>query len=402
MPTYIEVNGLDESGSVGEPIIFVRIGVSLLNEVQIFLRNIEHFNMLLPDKHRIRQGYEPKSLLRYVKSFVEDPCFDITMFRMFPETQLKLLTEFSLRTAGDLYRSREAIVKLFDSSGNIVEDYESVAPSISQAINILKRFRSPRVLIDSFIKSYGMMVIAMKLGVLSRSSRIEGFTNSFLTVQIAGGYPFAFWWKDLVDKNPLFKKGSFVITGVSNGDEHYPSMSSAGTIAMSLLLNSDKLHLFPIQPLELEGSIDLASFFDGHSRAIEIPTFQKRIIFLGTMNENIRMCIPYLMHLRDRHETYEASSVRIPIEWYFKFRGHGKPENTIVVHSSSLSGQDRNNIKACKKCDYAIHHVSDFKKDFQEFLGKLGSEIDYAPTQKRTSLSASLKKIEEGCLNAMK
>ncbi|MEM2118443.1 MAG: hypothetical protein QW386_05435 [Candidatus Bathyarchaeia archaeon] len=402
MPTYIEINGLDESGSVGEPILFVRIGMSLLNEIQIFLRNIEFFNTLLPNKYRIKQGYEPKSLIRYVKSFIEDPCFDTTIFRMFPETQLKLLTEFSVRTAGDLYHSRESIIKLFDSTGNIVKDYKTVAPSVSQAINILKRFRNPRILIDSFVKSYGMMLIAMKLGTLTRSSRIEGFTNSFLSVQIAGGYPFAFWWKDFVDKNALFKKGSFVITGVSNGDEHYPSMSAAGAIATSLLLNSDKLHLFPVQPLEMEDSIDLDSFFKGHSKAIEIPTFQKRIIFLGTMNENVRMCTPYLMHLRDRRETYEASSVRIPIEWFFKMHSRGKPENTIVIHSSSLTSKDKDNLKICKKCNYAIHHVSDFKKDFEDFLGRLCSEIDYAPTPKRVSLSASLKKIEEECLNGLK
>jgi len=402
MPTYIEINGLDESGTVGEPIIFVRLGVSMLTEPQIILRNIEYFNALMASKDLLK-GYESSTLFRYILSFIEDPSFDVTIFRMFPETQLKILRDFSLLTAENLFQSRKTLVRLFDSEGKIAKVSQDTVSEVSKVINILKRFRTPKLWLDSFIKSFGMMLITMKLEELSKSFSKPGFTSYFLVVQIDGGFPFAFWWRDLMDeKSPCFKKGSFIVSGVSNGDEYYPSMSTAGAIAGSLMRNFEKLHLFPVHPLEYESTVDLHSFFEGHSKAVEVPTFQNRILFVGRIGKNVRTCIPYLTHLRDRHKTYEAFGVGIPISWFFKVHGPGRPENTVIVHGSSLTSKDKENLKFCKDNRYPIHHVSEFKEDFQELIKKLDSEIEYAPTQKRKTLSSRLKKIEEQCLSELK
>jgi hypothetical protein len=217
---------------------------------------------------------------------------------------------------------------------------------------------------------------------------------------VAGGYPFAFWWRNLLEKGFL-QKGSFVATGVSNGDEYYPTMSTAGTIATSLMKNSDKLHLFPLKPLEYDSEYDIVDFFKGQQTAFELPTFQKRIIFLGAMNDNLRLCIPYLEHLRDIHYTPEATSIGVPVEWYFKARGYGTPTNTMIIHSSVLSEKDKQNIQFCKSRSYPIHHTSDYKEDFEKLVTKINSEIEYAPTQKRTKLSTSLKRICEDCSKHM-
>lgn len=398
---YVEINGLDESGTVGEPILFVRLGASMLIEPQIILRNIEYFNALMASKDLLK-GYEPSTLFKYVLSFIEDPSFDVTIFRMFPETQLKILRDLSLLTAEDLFGSRRTLVKLFDSKGKMAKIDQDTLSDVSQTINTLKRFRNPNFWLDSYIKSFGMMLITMKLENLSKAFSKPGFTSYFLVVQIDGGFPFAFWWRGIMDKIPCFKKGSFIVSGVSNGDEYYPSMSTAGVIAGSLLRNREKLHLFPVHPLEYENAVDLNGFFEGHSKAIERPTFQNRILFVGKIGKNVRTCIPYLMHLRDRHKTYEVFKVGRSISWFFRVYGHGYPENTVIVYGSNLTSRDKESIKFCKENKYPLRHVSEFREEFQEFIKTLSSEIEYAPVQKRKTLSSRLKRIENQCLSEFK
>jgi hypothetical protein len=108
------------------------------------------------------------------------------------------------------------------------------------------------------------------------------------------------------------------------------------------------------------------------------------------------------MHEKKGPELFEATRIGVPIKWYFTHHGYGKPDNTIVVHGDRLSQRDKENITFCKSKGYDIHHVCDFKEDFTELFGKLTSEIEFAPTQKRTKLSASLKKIENACSDEMK
>lgn len=246
MPTYIEVNGLDEAGSVGEDIIFSRVSVGIDNEIQLFLRNIDFFDMLLPSKSKISRGYDPTYLLKYVTALIEDSTLEIELFKMFAPTQLQLTKDLLSFTAEDLFKQRKNLVDLFDPSGKLVQS-ENAKSSIFDIANIMKKFRTPKIWLDSFVKSYGMMTIVGQCanGLKTKVQRAnnKGFSNLFSVYQLAGGYPFAFWWRTLLEKE-YFQKGSFVMTGVSNGDEYYPTMSAAGNIASSLIKNKDKLHLF--------------------------------------------------------------------------------------------------------------------------------------------------------------
>jgi len=403
MPKYVEINGIDESGSVGDPIIFVRLGVGLLDELQIILRNIEHFDRLIATKYFLK-GYEKPTLFKYVLDFIDDPSFDITIFKMFPETQLEILRELLLLTGNTLFQCRKIFTKMFDPDGNLTKVDQPTASEFSEAVNKFKRFRNPKIWLESFIKSYGMMQITKRLGEISRSLSKPGFTDHFLVIQIDGGFPFAFWWKGLMNKDDsCFKKGSFVVSGISNGDNCYPAISTAGTIAESLFRNVEKLHLFPVYPIEYDSTFDLSTFCEDHGKAMEIHTFQNRMLFVGRIYEDVRTCIPYLMYLReDRKKTYEPFSIRTPIKWFFKIHGFGSPENTVVIQGPYLSSQDKENLTFCKDNGYPIYHVSDFKESFEELTSKLDVEIQYAPVQKRKTLSSKLKKIEEGCLSGMK
>ncbi len=402
MPTFIEINGIDESGSIGEPIIFCRITVSIKNEVQLFLRNLNHFGTLMPNKMKLR-GFDPSYLLKYVTGIIDDPTLKIELYQMQPDVQLKLVNCLAMETASELQMNRTELVNIFDPQGNL-KNTSSPASVVYKTTDILKRFKNPKIWVESFVKSYGMMCMTKELGISLKQKQKnvgeDGFSDYFSVQQIAGGYPFAFWWKELMEGGH-FEKGSFIVNGISNGDEHYPSMSCAGTVANALLKNQDKLHLFPIKPIELDNTVDLNNFYSGHSRALETPIFQKRMIFVGKMDENLRMCIPYLEHLRDLHYTPEATSIIVPIDWFFKARGYGNPDNTTIIHSSMLSSQDKINLEFCKKKAYPVVHVCNYKEDFQKLVSSIQSEASFAPTQRRSKLSSALSQIEEICLKNM-
>lgn len=403
MPTYIEITGLDESGVVGEDILFARVSVGLNNEIQLFLRNIDFFDMLLPSKFKIGRGFDQTHLLKYVKSMLDDSTFEIELFKMFPATQLRLTKDLLALTAEDLFEQRQVLLSVFDESDKVISS-EDTANLIYGVTDILRKFRTSRIWVESFVKAYGMMKVVREYGNnikrKTEGAAYKGFSNIFSAIQVAGGYPFAFWWRNLLEQG-ILQKGAFVASGVSNGDEHYPTMSAAGTIATSLMKNKDKFHLFPIKPIEYDSEYDMVNFFKGQQTAYELPIFQKRIIFLGTMNENLRLCIPYLEHLRDIHITPEATSVSVPVDWFFKARGYGTPENTVIIHSSILSDNDKQNIQFCKSRSYPIRHTSEYKKDFEDLVAKINSEIEYAPTQKRSKLSTSLTRICADCAKHM-
>lgn len=402
LPKYVEIIGMDESGQVGEPIIFTRVGMSPSSGYQMFLRNIDYFGMLMPSKYKLRQGYTEGYLLNYAKSIIDDPTLKVEVYKMLFETQLQLITELSLRTAQNLFQDRGLIAGLFDERSDIRKDYKEHLDEAFSALSALKKFQSPRMWLDSFVKSYGMMLITNRMAEKYKTFKKEGFNDYFWGIQIAGGFPFAFWWHDVLDKETVFQKGTCAIVGVSNGDEYYPLMSTAGAVSTALMKNQEKLHLYNIQPLEIDDNIDLSVFFAGHSKALTVPTFHKRIMFFGSINEDVRMCIPYLMHEKNNHEFFEATRIGVPIKWYLSTHGYGNQDNTFVVHGDSLSPRDKENITFCKSRGYDIRHVSDFKGDFAELFGNLAKEIEFAPTQRRTKLLASLKKIENGCSSEMK
>jgi hypothetical protein len=395
----VEINGIDESGRVGEIIYFVRVGIGLPFETQIFLRNLEYFGKLIADGNDVK-GYDKSTLFKFVVDYMDDPSIDVTIFRLFPDEQLKLLTRLCLEAGRELYAAREPVVSLFDSEGKIAQkDFDVLSKTISEAFNPAKKFRNPQFWIESFIKSFAMRSITGRLESISRLYRIAAQAEHFLVVQIDGGYPFAFWWKDLMSiPNTRFTKGTFVVSGISNGDNYYPAVSTAGIIAQILSFNQERTHLFPIQTLGFsDDAVDFPSFYENHSRAVTLPVFQNRMLFVGQITEGTRQCLPYLMHRRDRRNTYEPFHLGTGFQWFFRRFGKGTPENQLVIVGRALSPTDKENIKFFDKNGYKTLHVSEFKDDVEALLTELTSEIQMSPTQKRTSLSSKLKIVEESC-----
>jgi len=398
MPTLVEINGLDEAGQVGDSIFFVRVAVGLPNEPHIILRNIEYFDSIIATKDHLR-GYEPSTLFKYFLNFQNDPTVDVTIFKMFPDVQLKLIKELSMLTAQDMYECRKTLTNLFGSDGQLTDIDPQLTSALSQSVDKLTRFRRPKIWLESFVKSYGMMEITKQIPSFSKIMKDTGSIEKFLVIQIDGGFPFACWWKSLITKKGSFKKGKFTVNGVAHGDNNYPVMSAAGTIASALTKNPEKLHFFPIHPIKYNEEFDLRGFCSDHARAIESPIFQARMLFIGKLSGHVRNTLPYLMHLRDRKKTYEAYGLTGSVKWFWKVFGIGYPENTMIIQGENLSIKDKDNLDACEEKAYQIVHISEFEDDFQNLFNKLQSEIKYAPPQKRKILSSKLKKIEEECLS---
>lgn len=399
MPKLVEISGIDESGHIGDPILFVRVGVGLPFEIQILLRNLQFFGRLMVSGKDIR-GYEKATLFKFVTEYMDDPSIDITVFCMHPKTQLKLLRGLMYKTAEDLYTTREPATALFGLDGKLVQkNYDALGEGITNILSRIKKFHDPEFWMESFVKSLGMRYITSKLPSMSKIFANPEKIDPLLVVQIDGGYPFAFWWKGLESMpDTKFVKGNYFVNGIAHGDEYYPAVSTAGVIAQILSFNLEKLHLYPVDsidpPIEKD---DFSSFYQNHSRAVTLRAFQNRVMFIGHIAEETSKYIPYLLHRRDRRKTYEPFYLNTDFRWFFRVFGKGTPENNLVVAGKSLSSRDKDNLKFFNENNYEVLYVSDLADDFDGLVNELDSEIQITPMQKRTSLSPKLKKIEEFC-----
>ena len=105
MPTLVEINGIDEAGRLGEDIYFVRVGVRIDEEVQLLLRNLDHFGKLFVRKEDLF-GREEKNLQKYLRDSLDDPCSAVSVFRMDVNVQMKLLREYLRFQSEDIFKAR--------------------------------------------------------------------------------------------------------------------------------------------------------------------------------------------------------------------------------------------------------------------------------------------------------
>jgi hypothetical protein len=408
MPTLVEINGLDESGRVGDNLLFVRVAVHIHSELQLILRNLSHFEKLIIRKEDLK-GREEKNLMAYVRDMIDDPVFSIAIYRMRPNVQVQLMKRYLSFLWNDLFKTRGALLETLQKS---VEEKEldktaSSQRTISSIIENFQRFENSEFAIESMIKSYGMMKVTKRLDTVSELFRTPTGpdVHLYLVVQIDGGYPFAFWWKTLLESEHIqnLKKQTY-IAGVGQGDGYYPAISAAGAIAQILHHYPNRNYFFPIYELNYDERFPVdESFYYGHSVALNRPTFNNRIVFLGQIEANLRNCIPYFLHRADRKKTYEAfGPVEKTAENFFKNFGHGNKENTIIVCGALSSWQDKVNLKYCEDRGYDCKHVPDIRPQFEALIQEIGAEIDLLPKEKRTKLAGTLKTIEESCSSSFK
>ncbi len=411
MPTLVEINGLDEAGRVGETIWLVRVGVRIDTEIQILLRNLEHFGKLIVRKSDL-YGREPKNLMKYVRDTIDDPAFDVSIFRMRPQTQLRVMREYFGFLCDDMFRARKVLIDALKPGQSDQTSPEKnqgwseeamVESPIWGVTNSLKRFERHPFLCESIVKSYGMMTITARLDHTSGLFRVPLGPGAklMLVVQIDGGYPFAFWWPKLV-MSPLLsnmKKKNTHISGVSQGDGYYPTLSAAGAIANILDRCPQRVSFLPTRELTYDDNFPVdRELYDGHTLALVRPTFENRIVFVGKFHPDLISCLPYCIHRANRRKTYEPFHIEISSESFFNKYGYGKPENTIVIFGKLSSSQNKKDAWYCKSKGYQWKHVADLRKDFESLCTDVESEIDLLHKEKKAKLVGKFEKIKSEVL----
>jgi len=396
LPKIIEINGLDDSGRLGNKIILVRLGFGIPYEKYLLIRNIEHFERIIVQQTDLK-GHDEKSLVKYVTGLHDDPNFAMSIFSIRPETQLRILVNLHEFLCNDLFLRRKEVIENLQSH-NFDEIWDIVKN--------LSRFENPAIYRESFVKAMGFREISKKLDSLSNLSRIpDTNVDRLLTVQIDGGYPFAFWWQGLITsvKSKLISKGSAVFSGITNGDKYYPAVSSAGIIAYTFSKYSSIQHAFPIHDLDVDLSdISEEEFYEKHSQAFIHPIFQQRILFIGSIGDHIERCLPYLLHRRDRRKSPDVFRIEQNVENFFKGYGWGSSENTTIVYGNLENAEDKASKKLCEERGYPCLHMSELEDDFDTLITELENEIDLFPRARKVEISAKLQKIKTFCKTGLK
>jgi len=246
---------------------------------------------------------------------------------------------------------------------------------------------------------------------LQRYESIEKLSSDSgprIIVQIDGGFPFAFWWKDLLENTESgLVKGKCLISGITNGDKYYPTMATAGTISNILRLHPEMHHLFPIKELDIQrvkyADEGLYRFYKQHSYSLSKPIYQNRILIIGKIIDQIACCIPYLFHIQERRtKTFETFSISGSIENFLRDFGHGTKEDTNIVVGRLVSSLDKQNLQYCREREYQIKHLSDFQTAFNDLVSRLHSEIELAPSSKSYDLERKLSTLNSVCQRELK
>lgn len=409
MPTLVEINGLDEGGKVGEPIWFVRVGVRIDSEMQLLLRNLDHFGKLLVNKGDL-QNREEKNLMKYLRDAVDDPSIDVSIFRMRIQTQVGIIKRYLEFLSDEMFRARGALIdglkstsKASPSEDGDVEEEGTQKSRSWQVVETLKRFKDPPFLYESLVKSYGMMSVTAGLDRISKLFRtpLSPGANHMLVVQIDGGYPFAFWWQSLVESSNLsnIKKRNTRIAGISQGDAYYPAVCTAGAISFILNKYPHRTFFLPVNELSYDDRFPIDDeFYTRHTTAVIRPTFDNRIIFVGVIDPDLLSCLPYCLHRTNRKKTYEPFHIEMSAESFFDEYGVGKPENTLVVLGKLTTAQHKEDARLCQRKGFECIHLADLRKDFEGLCTDVENEIDLLPKEKKAKLGGSLEEIKKGCL----
>jgi len=395
--SLVEINGIDEAGRIGENILFSRVSVEKDFEAHLLLANLSHFNNLIPHPDIIK-GYDAKSQLQYIKELLENESFRITIYKMRTQTQVVLLRLLYGMLSEDLFRLRADILDQFQHKDWSV---------IQTVLNSLNRFKRKGIFAESFIKAFGIKKITEDIGknYLRMYGSVEDLSSSGprIIVQIDGGYPFAFWWKSLLeDPNSGLVKGKCLITGITNGDKYYPTTASAGIISSALHMHPEIHYMFPIKEMEISGirleEESMQYFYRQHSYSLSRPIYQNRILFIGKIAQQISCCIPYLYHIQEgRTKTFETFSISSSVDNFLKDFGYGTKDDTNIVVGKLASSLDKENLQYCVDKGYPIRYLSSFQVTFNEMMDRLNSEVQLAPSSSRSDLEKKLSSFNLAC-----
>jgi len=392
----VYITGIDEAGKIGDDIVFAGLEVPLPHENRLILYNIKFFGKPVIRKNDLK-GKTPNYLLKYVSAIKDDRAFKLRLFKLDISDQNKLMQSFYEYLSQELFRHRGHLIEALKTSS-----FNEISP----VIEFLKPFQDKLLVIESCIKSYGMMLAVKHLlknfisGLLAKLS-----ADSLYVVQIDGGYPFAFWWRRLREyilRKEISSKLNLTFIGISKGDQYYPILSAAGTISSIILDQKISPFFIDVTKLHLDEERDIYSdhshFHREHFLAFLERKFMDRLLFLGKIGNNLKQVIPYVMHRfspwgEGRSKTFEAFTVEKNIESFFKRFGRGSPKNTRVIYGLLETDSEKEDLRRLSEAGYECIPVNDLERYVFQFMDELERELSLLPSSSAEKFSSSLTQI---------
>ena len=323
--SLVEINGFDESGSIGEPIKFVRVGMNKEDELKPFIYNLLHFGKLNLTKAVLKErGISTKR--RFIKDVFSDISFSINEYVMNIELQILILKMFMASEFNYVKIRRDELIRAYNS--------EKIKEVVSEVIDSLRKYLFPFRYIESCVKAYGhryMIEDLIKTSKILRDPRNHGSCRVYSLID--GGYPFAFWYEGFQDEKfnigMPFSRYQTPIFGISHGDEYFPTISLSGSIAYITKEDPSISYSYRIKQIEEISDLKLEDFVLEYSKSCSNPFFLERILFFGQIPGELQYVIPYLNYIRNNRFTEPFRVTKSFTSFYKEFRGSS--ERDLII-----------------------------------------------------------------------
>jgi hypothetical protein len=361
------------------------------NSLRPFVYNLLHFRSVSATK-RFLNGISDSIKIDYVKKAMTDPTISITQYSFSTDHQIDVLRQFTLLEEKTLFERRHDVVSNLLSGKydrHVLEDLSSY----------MKRYERAPYWMESFMKSYGFRMIVEDLEHTSRVISDRSIDDYMVVSYVDGGFPFVFWWRDflgLQTPNSRFSPKKTPIYGVTKGDEYYPTTSMAGNIAYITSTTPGMVYPHNIIELPRMRTNQLNDFYNLFSQTTSIPTFHKRVLFVGSLSRDFQYLMPFILHTgTDYKYVYEPFRLHWSEEGTLKsfYRTFGKyPENDLVVMGSLHTKHDKDIAEECESLDLDCQAAGELLDVYDDLLDKIEeqSQVSNLSLLQRQKISESV------------
>jgi hypothetical protein len=340
-----------------------------------FVYNLLHFRSVSATK-RFLGGISDSIKIDYVKKAMNDSAISVSQYSFSTDHQIDILRKFILLEEKNLFSKRGDVLYCLLHQGNREGALEDMA-------SFLKRYDRTPYRMESFIKSYGFRMIVEDLLQSSPVLKNRAVTNYRIISYVDGGFPFVFWWRTFLayqQLNSRFSLQKTPIYGVTKGDEYYPATSMAGNIAYISSCIPNLVYPHNIIDLPEMDSTKLNDFYNVFNQTTDVPTFHKRILFVGSLYQDFQYLIPFILHLGSDYKfVYEPFRLAWKSGGTLKsfYRTFGRyPENDIIVMGPCKREEDKEIAKECADLDLDCQNASDLLGVYDDLLDKIEEQSE--------------------------
>ncbi|WP_456473949.1 hypothetical protein [Candidatus Pyrohabitans sp.] len=385
----VEYNGFDETGSLGNDIFFIRVGLDRKNYFRAYIYNILHFGELIINKYDLKRK-PVKQKNKYLRSILNDPVINVDNYVLPKENQVHILRSLMLRDMKKLFEFRKDLIAAFlwekeEFINSLKVGGFPEFKNIPDFMSHLRNYENPHLYLEWFIKSYSYRMIFPHLAQTSRILRNPHITSDYKVISfIDGGRPFCFWYDSFLRnsrRDSKFDIAKTPIFGISNGDEYFPVVMMAGNIATLW-----KSHFYPqgLRQVPMwKKDFDFESFYNEFVKSLYPPKYFNRVLFIGQIPKELQYSIPMILHREDYyyniyepfriHHTTKGSSINSFERKMGKITG-----NDIIISGRILTRQDRKVWEEFieRGLDEKSQHIMEYQDKFNTFLDILQGQTE--------------------------